>query len=250
MRFEAAIASFAAALADPAAPIPNFTVGRRGVPDVRRFAVYRNNVAVGLIGALEARFPVTRRLVGEEFFRATARAFVFARKPPTPLIIHYGRDFPEFVEAFAPARDIPYLGEVARLEDAWIEAYHAAEASPLTLNDLASVAPERVDGLTFFFHPAARLLSFNYPAASIWAAHQGETSPRGPAEWRPEQALVTRPHAEVLVRVLPPGGFALASALRAGRRLGEAAAALAAEHFDPVAHLIGLVDAGAIAALE
>ena len=180
MRFEAAIASFAAALADPAAPIPHFTLGRSGVPDGKRFAVYRNNVAVGLIGALEARFPVTRRLMGDEFFRAMARAFVFAHKPPTPLIIHYGRDFPGFVEAFAPARDIPYLGEVARLEDAWVEAYHAAEASPLTLNDLASVAPEKLEGLTFVFHPAARLLSFDHPAASIWAAHQGEASPRGP----------------------------------------------------------------------
>ena len=250
MRFEAAIASFVAALADPEAPIPHFTLGRRGVPDGKRFAVYRNNVAVGLIGALEARFPVTRRLVGDEFFRAMARAFVFAHKPSTPLIIHYGRDFPEFVEAFAPARDLPYLGEVARLEDAWVEAYHAAEASPLTLNDLASVAPHRLEGLTFVFHPAVRLLGFDHPAASIWAAHQGEASPRGPAEWRAEQALITRPHADVFIRLLPPGGFAFASALRAGARLSEAAEALATEQLNPVAHLIGLVDAGAIAALE
>jgi hypothetical protein len=250
MRFEAAIANFAQALADPAAPIPQFTLGLGGVPDRKRFAVYRNNVAVGLIGALEARFPVTRRLVGDEFFRGMARAFVFAHKPPMPLIIHYGRDFPSFVEAFVPARDIPYLGEVARLEDAWVEAYHAAEAAPLTLADLASVAPERLEGLTLLFHPAARLLGFDRPAASIWAAHQGEASPQRPVEWRPEQALIARPHADVVVRVLPPGGFTFASALRVGARLGEAAAALAAENLDPVAHLIGLVGAGAIAALD
>ena len=250
MRFEAAIASFAEALADPAAPIPQFTLGRRGVPDGKRFAVYRNNVAVGLIGALQARFPVTRRLVGDEFFLAMARTFVFAHKPPTPLIIHYGRDFPGFVEAFAAARDVPYLAEVARLEDAWVDSYHAAEASPLTLADLASVAPERLEGLTFVFHPAVRLLEFDHPAASIWAAHQGEASPRSPLEWRAEQALITRPHAEVVVRVLPAGGFAFASALNAGARLDEAAAALAAEHLDPIAHLVGLVEAGAIAALD
>lgn len=228
--------------------MPEFTLGNRGVPDAKRFAVYRNNVAVALIGALEARFPVTRRLVGSEFFRAMARAFVAAHKPPSPLIIHYGRDFPLFVEGFAAARDVPYLSEVAQLEDAWIDAYHAAEAEPLRLDDLASLAPERLEGLTFVFHPAARLLTFSHPAASIWAAHQSEANPQRPSDWRPEQALITRPHAEVSVRVLPPGGYAFASALYAGARLGEAAA-LAAEDQDPAAHLIGLIEAGALAAL-
>ena len=42
------------------------TRGRMGAPDARRFAVYRNNVAVGLIGALEARYPVSRRIAGDD----------------------------------------------------------------------------------------------------------------------------------------------------------------------------------------
>ncbi len=186
MRFEAAIASFAEALTDPAAPIPQFALGRGGIPR-KRFAVYRNNVAVGLIGALEARFPVTRRLVGDEFFRGMARAFVFAHKPPTPVLIHYGRDFPDFVEAFAPAQNLPYLGEVARLEDAWVESYHAAEAAPLMLDDLAGVAPERLEELTFVFHPAARLLSFEHPAPSIWARIKARRACGGPWNGAPSR---------------------------------------------------------------
>ena len=68
MSFETTIAAFAAALCDPAAPPPAATRGRRCAPDARRFAVYRNNVAVGLIGALEARYPVCRRIVGDRLF--------------------------------------------------------------------------------------------------------------------------------------------------------------------------------------
>ena len=79
------------------------------------------------------RYPVTRRLVGDDFFRAMARAFVAAQKPRSPVLIHYGADFPAFVEAFEPAREIPYLTDVARLENAWVEAYHAAEAPALAL---------------------------------------------------------------------------------------------------------------------
>ena len=73
------------------------TRGRMGAPDARRFAVYRNNVAVGLIGALEARYPVSRRIAGDELFRAMARAFVRARKPRSPVMIAYGGEFPEFL---------------------------------------------------------------------------------------------------------------------------------------------------------
>ena len=106
MSFETTVRAFAAALGEPSAPPPATTHGRLGAPDARRFAVYRNNVAVGLIGALEARYPVSRRLAGDELFRAMARAFVRAHKPRSPVMIAYGEEFPEFVAEYL-ARDEP-----------------------------------------------------------------------------------------------------------------------------------------------
>jgi len=238
--FEATISAFARALADPHAPPAG---------DARRFAVYRNNVAVGLIRNLEARFPVTRRLVGDDFFRGMAGAFVAREKPRTPVMIHYGAGFPAFVRGFTPAAELPYLPDVAALEDAWAEAYHAAEAEPLPAAALAEVASERLEGLRFAFHPAARLIEFATPAASLWAAHQSEGEPAAPELWAPEAALVARPQADVQVRRLPEGGFAFAAALRDGATLGEAAAPLIAAGGDPGAHLVGLIQAGAVAAL-
>src|SRR5271155_1580618 len=125
MPFETTVRAFAAALGEPSAP-PR---GRRGAPDARRFAVYRNNVAVGLIGALEARYPVSRRIVGDDLFRAMARAFAGARKPRSPVMIAYGEEFPEFVAAYVASLgarpNLAHLADVARLENAWVEAYHA-----------------------------------------------------------------------------------------------------------------------------
>ena len=245
MPFEATIDAFAQALSDPARPVPPQTKGREGRPDARRFAVYRNNVAVGLIGAIEARYPVARRLVGEEFFRAMARAFIAAEKPLTPVLIHYGAEFADFVAGFEPAREIAYLADVARLENAWVEAYHAAEAPFLTLDALAKIEPKDFGALRFSAHPAARLLRFSHPAASIWAAHQGGAEPRPPEHWRAEDALVARPEADVRVRVLPAGGWEFANALFAGATLAEAAETSAGEGFDPGSHLVGLIEAGA-----
>lgn len=237
MSFEAEIADFARALVDPGLPPPQ--------GDARRFGIYRNNVAVGLIGTLKARFPVTRRLVGDDFFRAMAGAFVAACKPRTAVLIYYGGDFPAFVRDFEPAREFRYLPEVAALESAWVEAYHAPEALPLAMSAIGEVAPEELQGLRFVLHPAARLLGFASPAASLWAAHQGESEPEPPASWGPEDVLVTRPHAEVLVRALPPGGYDFLAALRDGATLGHAAAPLVAVGGDPGTHLVGLIEAGA-----
>ncbi len=241
MSFETTIAAFAAALTGPGAP--------PSALDPRGFAVYRNNVAVGLTKALEARYPVTRRLVGDGFFRAMAGAYIAGHKPRNAVLLHYGADFPAFIAGFAPAAELVYLPDVATLENAWLEAYHAAEAEPLALAALAEVAPERLESLRFVLHPAARLLRLAEPAASIWAAHQGEGEPAAPEVWAPEDALVTRPHADVRVRILPPRGFDLLAALAKGAPLGEAAAPLMAAGEDPGAHLVGLIEAGAFAAL-
>lgn len=247
--FEAAVRDFAGALTDPAAPPPSGALGRDGRPDARRFAVYRNNVAVGLIGSLEARFPVTRRLVGDDFFRGMAGAFVAANRPRDAVLIHYGADFPAFVSGFAPAAELPYLPDVAALENAWVEAYHAAEAEPSTLADLAAVPADRLETLRFRLHPATRLLRMATPAASIWAAHQGAGEPEPPELWAPEDALIARPHAEVSVRALPEGGFELFAALARGATLGEASAPLLAAGGDPGPHLVGLFAAGAVSGL-
>ena len=249
MPFDAAIDAFAAALADPKSAPPPGTRGREDRSDTRRFAVYRNNVAVALIGAIEARYPVTRRLVGDEFFRAMARGFIAGAKPRSPVMLHYGADFPDFVAAFEPARELGYLADVARLESAWVDAYHAADATVLTLETLAGVDPARLGEVIFVFHPAARLLRSEHPAASIWAAHQSNEV-RPPQEWRGEETLITRPDADVRVRILPAEGFAFASALQRGVSLGEAHATMTSEDFDPGSHLIGLIEAGAISRLE
>src|SRR4051794_33123660 len=122
--------AFAAALTDPAAPAPAGLTTARGSSDPKRFAVYRNNVVAGLGKALETRFPVALSLVGAEFFRGMARAFIEAHRPRLPLIAEYGDELPAFIEGFAAAASVPYLADVARLEALWSRAYHAADAMP------------------------------------------------------------------------------------------------------------------------
>ena len=123
--------SFTQALLDPSTHVPGAIRGAMHHESEHRFAVHRNNVTVSLVAALAARFPVVERLVGEEFFRAMARAYVKREPPRSPVLLHYGATFPGFIEEFEPARTLAYLGDVARLELARGRAYHAADATPV-----------------------------------------------------------------------------------------------------------------------
>lgn len=215
---------FASAVLDSGRVVPPSVASHSGVPSLKRFSVYRNNVVMSLTEVLEAYFPVVARLVGEEFFRATARQFIVVHPPRSPILSQYGADFPNFLEGFAPVADVPYLADVARLE--WLQqrAYHAADATPLTAHDLATFPPHQLAELRMHFHPSARVLVSAYPVFSIWRTNtfDDHVSPIGP-EAEGESALVSRASLEVRTLGLPGGSAALIEMLMAGAALGPAA---------------------------
>ncbi|MGC8536365.1 MAG: DNA-binding domain-containing protein [Rhizomicrobium sp.] len=242
--------TFACALLNPQSPLPNGVIAPDGEPSLKRFNVYRNNVIVSLIEALEAAYPATRRLVGVAFFQAMAQIFAVARPPQSPVMLDYGHGFAEFISGFEPAATLPYLADVARIERSWLEAYHAAEADSLGVDDFSAVTADLAPLLVFRLHPSVRTVQSRYPALSIWQMNVTEASP-GEHELvdAAEAALIVRPSAEVEVHHLPPGGADFIDALGQGKTLGEAAQqALLIEGFDLALTLNGLLEAGAVTA--
>lgn len=235
---------FAAALLAADLPPPRGLAVPRGASAARRFAVYRNNVVAGLIRALENRFRVVSRLVGAEFFRSMAEAFVRENPPRSPIMFRYGEAFPAFVEGFAPAAGVPYLADIARLELARGRAYYAADAAPLPAMAFGSLRDDVLELTTLILHPSVEILSSAFPVVSIWRAHQGNTSP-GPVAWVPEAALVARPGLGVELHLLPPGGDVFIAALDGGASFARAATIATTEvpEFDPVRNLALLIDA-------
>ena len=149
-----------------------------------------------------------------------------------------------------PVADLPYLGDVARLELAWREAYHAAEAVPLDPARLAAVAAADQPFLCFSLHPSLRLVRAKWPVLAVWEANLSPTDPVAPLvlDDRAEDILVLRPHEAVEVRRLPPGGAEFIDALGRGEDLAAAAGAAqaAAVGFDLTQMLNGLFEAEAL----
>ncbi|UTD25733.1 DUF2063 domain-containing protein [Bradyrhizobium sp. WD16] len=240
---------FAEALLDPAQPVPSGLVGPDGQPSPRRFAVYRNNVVAGLTQALRDAFPAVHRIVGADFFRAMAHPYVVMEPPRTPILLDYGEGFPGFIADFAPAAVLPYLADVARIERAWSEAYHAPEAMPLDPATIMSIAPDALPAMSLVLHPSLRVVRSRFPALTIWQMNVGD-GVAGPIDWTAggEDVLVVRSSAEVEACVIVAGSAEFIRALGAGAPVVAAlAAALQADSsFDLAASLAGLMQSRAV----
>ncbi len=186
------------------------------------FSVYRNNVRSSLSRALGEKFPVVKNLVGEAFFSYLAHEYFHEHPPSSPLIAHYGGALPVFLEDFEPARDYPYLADVARLEIAWLEAYHASDAAPMAATEVIAAAGDDFETLTTTLHPSLRLLSSPWPVASIWRHHQSNSEQEKLSVSGDENVLVARPSREVTVQTLAPGPYAAIAALHQGAAIAEA----------------------------
>lgn len=238
--------NFAHALLDAESSVPDAVTSYTARAPQKRFAVYRNNVVAGLVEALRTQFPVTERIVGGEFFAAMARVYVVTTPPRSPLLVLYGEGFPAFIGDFAPAEDVPYLADIARLEVARTRAYHAADAAPLEPAAWQTLDPGVLSDVRVVLHPSVQILRSIHPIVTIWSMNAGET-PLAPIEdWQAEDAVIARPLLDVEVRRLPAGGAAFLTALAEDAALGAAVTLAAAEYgaFDLAANLAGLIGAG------
>ncbi|MCT8159770.1 DUF2063 domain-containing protein [Pseudoruegeria sp. SHC-113] len=242
--------AFVGAVLDAARGVPEGLVDPEGRPAGRRFSVYRNNVAVSLTEALATAFPVIQKLIGEENFKAVAGVFLRRYPPDSPLMMFYGQQMPVFLERFEPLQHLGYLPDVARLEIALRESYHAADAAPFDPQSLQVLPADRLMAARLRLAPALRLVRSRWPVASIWHFNRTEGAPKPPATG--ENALITRPGFDPQITALPPGGGAFLASLMAGESFGTAldAASTAVDGFDLTPVLGLLIQGEAITAIE
>ncbi len=243
---------FAQALLSPEAAAPAELLAWNGSDVAKRFAVYRNNVLASLIDVLRDKFPVVDALVGTDFFTGMARAYIMAEPPSSPILALYGDRFGDFIARFEPARELPYLPDVARLEEMRLRAYHAADAASLGPEDFAALSGGQLDEIIVRLHPSVGLMTSDFAVFSLWAAHSGLADIGDVDPLVPESALVARPRLDIETTQLGAGEFSFFTTLSSGLPLWRAVIAgqEAAENFDLARALHNLVVTGVVTSLS
>ncbi len=166
--------NFAAAVLDGAQNGFERHIRVAGLSGARRLQIYRNNTLLNLTASLRATYPVVCRLVGDGFFDYAVAQYVAAYPSRSGDLEEFGGDFARFLETFAPAAELVYLPDVARLEWIYRQIFYAADHPPLDLAALAQVPAEQQGDLHFQLHPAACLMESAFPILRIWQVNQAD----------------------------------------------------------------------------
>lgn len=208
-------------------PAHLFAGGEQAV--LRGLRVHANTISHARLVALEDTYPRTRTLIGEAAFNRVSRAFIDGGGAQGRSLSTIGADFPGWLDA--PAAD------VARVEWAWLQSYHAADAPALTLADLAGFDEAALLDLSVRAHPAVQIVVLVSDAAPL-------IDPAFPAGT--PALLATRPEAEV--RLFPVGAAEaqIWGEMKESVALGNLIARLAELHSDGGAAIAALIAAGAL----
>ncbi|MFZ2540473.1 MAG: DNA-binding domain-containing protein [Gallionella sp.] len=211
--------------------------------------VYRNNYRGNLHDALVGAYPVIEQLVGRDFFWHLTRKFIEQHTSSSGNLHRYGKQMAAFIVTFAPAQQLVYLSDVARLEWVYHCAYYAPDAAMLDISKLSQLSSDQYPHLILLSHPACHVVRSGYPIASIWQAHQ----PGAPGDFHIDLdsglslVLVIRKDDMVQVRELAEADAEWLSAIQAGITLGNATTLTLERYpdFDLQATLTNMVSLGA-----
>ena len=187
-----------------------------------RLAIYRNSVFSNLRGALRDSYPVVFRLLGETFFNHAADEYARSCPSVSGDLQDFGGDFSGFLEKFGPCAELHYLPDVARLEWAWDQAFHAAGHAPLALERFGAIPPEHYAGLYFRLHPSCTFLTSDYPILRIWQVNQDDYSGDQQVDLSEGGVRLTITRGNdfaVEISALDAGGFAFLQAIAGGGNL-------------------------------
>lgn len=151
--------------------------------------VHANTISHARLVALEETFPRTLELAGHDRFNQHSRLFIEQPGVTGRPLADIGFGFDRFLSANG---EDGVVSEMARFEWIWLQAYHAAEADPLRLADLAGIDPADLMELPVRRHPAACASAFDRQLHQLLGSEV-------PGLAEAEAILVIRPQAEILV---------------------------------------------------
>lgn len=202
-------------------------VDAAGVARDVRLAVYSDAYRLRLIEALEANYPVLAQLLGADQFTLLSRRYLDSYPSQHFSIRWFGHRLAEF--AAVAYGDSPWLVELARWEWATAHAFDAADATPMTADDLAGTTADQWPTLKFRPQPSLQRLQLTTNIVAIVKASVAEQALPVPEQSHATEWCLWRHDLAVRYRSLDSIEAAAIDAVINGATFGELCERLAAQ---------------------
>nr|WP_256489254.1 DNA-binding domain-containing protein [Pleionea sp. CnH1-48] len=187
--------------------------------------IYRQNAQGGLSQWLEKRYPRVLTLVGDECFHQLATTFCQSNLPNSSQVEDYGQAFPLFLaslsETNANLSELPYLAEVAQLDNVCYQSYYATNRTPWPQQHFLALTPEAQANCRFFLAQDVYLLQSEWDLLLL--TQDNNTTLTLNEIMQTHQYVVSRSSLTVNIQEVEPQDFALLNHIVQGRTLNEIA---------------------------
>jgi Putative DNA-binding domain len=197
---------------------------------------HANTISHARLVALEDSFPLTLAHLGDAAFNALCRDYCETADARQSDSNQMGAGLARFMAAHnLPATVL----DLAQIEWAWLESYHAPDASALMLGEIAAMPQAQMLDMAICWHPATRVI----PVTGALSTQLAELTADQPAA-----IIVLRPDAEVRLLALDAATTDIALACKKSTSIGNllALAAEMAAVADPSGPVVTLIGAGAL----
>lgn len=154
------------------------------LPTSLRWHIYANAYQSRLLECLQEDFEQTWAYVGDDLFEQCCLGYLAQHPPHGWTLRTLGAGFPHYLEQVLDEHR--QVAELAEFEWRLRAAFDAADAAPLTLNDIQQQPAESWPGMRFVPVPSADLHPQYFNTLAVWKALKAEQAPPPPG--RQEQA--------------------------------------------------------------
>jgi putative DNA-binding protein len=196
---------------------------------IERVNIYADAYFYRLLDCLYEEFPATFAVVRSDNFAALVRDYLLTYPPTEPSIFHAGRYLPSFLRNHPLAKRWPFISELARLERAILDVFHAADTSTLSDEAMRTLPSQQWPAIKLETHPAVEILRNEWRVTDVLCAVESGREWRQPAHQK-TTVLVWRQDVQVNYRDLDDvetGALALLSEGASFAAVCEAVATLA-----------------------
>ena len=156
-----------------------------------RVDIYANMYFYRILDVLKEDFPATLAMVGDDRFHNLVTGYLIEYPPEHFSIANAGKHFADFIDSHPIREEFSFLADLARMERALIDIFHAPDVAALDAEAMRAIAPTDWPALRLTRHPATLILELQWNVAAILRTIERGEEPSPPAQ-KPTSMLVWR----------------------------------------------------------